>query len=258
MSARTFSIPLTIGASEGWARWERPLQTYAVALRLFDPEPGGVAAAADRGAPVARFGTRRGEFLTPDALVHTLSGRGLVVGPAARAAIDTLACSVEETEGSARLVGVTDRVGTRRLFCLPPDDGAVELLPQFAHPDHRFHWGERSPAVYETAVVAVRTALGPLTPTELDTAALALMVELLADVDEGFELELPRLCAWFLADDDLSATSGPIEERTLRRLLGSGAPIRSPSVSSAAATPAGAGWSGLDRHVEIVESITDL
>lgn len=259
MSAHTFSVSLSVGGSDGWALWDRRLQTYAVVLRLFDPGPHAPLPRHPGGGqvpPVSRIGTRPFEFPTPDALVHALGARGLAVGSPARDAIDTLACSVEAAVGSPRLVGVIDRVGTHRLFCVSTDGDAVELLPQFAHPDHRFVWGRRGSGALSTAATVVRWALGAVAPTELDTAALALMVEFLGEVEDGFELEPSALCAWYLADEPLSATSGPTDRRTLRRLLGPGAP-RTPSVSSAAATPAGSGRSGLDRHLEVVEPIAD-
>ncbi|MEM9134492.1 MAG: hypothetical protein AAF962_00950 [Actinomycetota bacterium] len=272
MTTHTFSVPLTLGGDEAWVLWDRRLQTYAVARRLFDPGlalgvPGGGSEAfgggAGRGvggrpAPVHRLGTRPFEYPTAEALVHALVARGQRVGPSARIAIDTLACSVEAAVGPPRVVGVVDRWVTRRLFCLSSDDQSIELLPQFAHPDHGFHWGDRGPATLSTAAAVVRFALGPLAPVEEDAAALALTVELLADVDDGFELEAPRLCAWYLADESLSAASGPTDRRSLRRLLGSGAVPRTPSASSAAATPSGSGRTGLDRHLEVVEPIPDL
>lgn len=246
MRSHSYSVSVVVGGQEGWILWDRRLQSYAVIIRLFGEEFG---AGRDYPPRFVRHGTRLLEYPTPEALGHDLVARGLSFAPGSRAAIDELACSVEAREGSVRLAGLTSDDGSRRIFCLPPAAPPVELQPSFAHPGRGFSWGDRSAASYDTAVALVRCALGPMPPDEVDGAALGLVVEVLGEAGPDFLLSAPGLCGWFLADEPLVATIRPADRRSLHRRLGLGAAARSlVEESSAAATPAGAGWSGFDRH----------
>ncbi|MEL7156309.1 MAG: hypothetical protein AAFN30_06895 [Actinomycetota bacterium] len=242
MTTHSYSVSAVVGGLDAWVLWDRRLQTYAAVLRLF-------AGAAEYPPPFSRHGTRPLEYPAPEALLADLAARGLPLAPASRAAIDELAARVEADEGVVEVVGLVTGDGCRRLFCLAPSGSVVELLPQFAHPEHRFTWGDRSPATYDTAAAIVRYALGPVAADELDVAAMGLVVEYLAATEGEFSLSVPGVGAWFLADAPLTATLRSADRRSLRRRLGLSADTRFPAQeSSAAATPAGTGWSGLDRH----------
>lgn len=242
MSNSTYSVSASFGGLDGWVLWDPRLQSYGALLRLFH---GGL----DYPPPFSRHGTRSLEHPTPEAVLNDLAARGLPLAPGSRAAIDELACRVEADEGLIEVVGLTDAVGQRRLYCLAPAGQALELLPQFRHHEHGFQWGNRSPACYQTARTIMGYALGPVPPDELDVAAMGLVMEFLTGAERDFSLSVPGLCAWFLADAPLTATLCPDDRRSLHRRLGLGTVARSPSgESSAAATPAGAGRLGLDRN----------
>lgn len=212
MTADLLSASVRAGHLEGLAFWDADLQTYAVDLAVF-------AEGACYPPPVVRYGRRRGEFLTVDALDNALAAAGLDVGASSQDELQRLARDVEGRWGHTEIVGLAVGSGLGRLCLRRPDRTVVELRPRLDDPGQGFHWG-RGRSADLTAAAVVESAFGRPAPRDAATFELTLAVEYLDHVTGDFSINAHSLCDWFLADAPLVTTVDEIERRWIRRRLG--------------------------------------
>lgn len=235
------SVPISAGSLKGVAYWDHSRQTYAALLRLFDDPVGPAGSGAGYPPSWARFGLRTAELLTPDALVNHLEGAGLPVCDDSLIALQRLRHQITTRCGSPELIGLVGASGRRWLFVLTPSGMLVGVNPRFDHPDHRLCWGDAGPATVETARLISELALVRRPVPEVESFALTLTYEVLADLEGDFSLDLNALCDWFLTDAELATVLTPADLAVLRVRAGLVTPGRDPVPAPAAPALAAAG-----------------
>lgn len=197
MTATTVTS-IRAGRLDGKIFWDSCLQSYAVLLELFDHRD-------TYPPPAKRIGLRPAEFITPDALANHLHACGLTLDSASLGAVQDLGRLVSEIEGTAEIVGLVDGDGEHHLFVVTPSRLVLRAQPSMDHPAYRFHWGDNGPASVETARVICDRVFVRSPAQDIDTFALALTVEYLADVEGDFSFDANSLCDWYLTDSPLSS-----------------------------------------------------
>lgn len=208
----TASVQITAGTLRGVAYWDHSRQTYAALLRMFDDRAGDHPDGPGAGYPPswARFGLRTCELLTVDALVNHLEAAGLTVSDDSLLALQRLRQVIVARSGSPELVGLVGSSGRRYLFVLTPSGMLVAVNPRFDHPDHRLDWGDAGPATVETARLISELALVRRPAPDVESFALTLTYEVLADLEGDFSIDVNSLCDWFLTDAELATSlKGP-------------------------------------------------
>jgi hypothetical protein len=208
----TTSTSIRAGRLDGRVFWDSGLQSFAVLLELFDHQ-------GTYPPPVKRIGLRPGEFITPDALANHLHGCGLTLDGASLGAMADLGRFVCEVEGSAEIVGLVDPEGHRHLFVATPSRLVLRAQPSIDHPAYRFQWGDNGPATVETARVICERVFVRSPAQDIDTFALALTVEYLADIEGDFSFDANALCDWYLTDSPLSSGLDLSELVAIRRRM---------------------------------------
>ncbi len=213
----TNSVSIRLGRLSGVAYWDSARQTYAALLRLF---------ADGNGYPPswARYGVRRGEFLTPDALVNYLGAVGLEADDASLMALQWLRRHVAEIEGEPEIVGFVDHTGARRLWLATPSRSLLAVNPRIDHDEYALSWGDTSPATVETARLICEHAFVRRPSQDVETFALTLTYEYLSSVEGDFSIDANALCDWFLTDSELTTTLSPRELNALRAHAGFNSP----------------------------------
>ncbi len=204
------AIPILAGQLDGRAAWDDARQSFTAELDVF-ARPGAARASgrSNYPPPVTTIGTRYAEFLTTDALVNHLIGIGLSPDQESLERLCQLGLEVADEVGEPEIVGICTAEGSRLLLLRVPSGDVVTIGPRLDHPDHRFCWGDASPATIETARAICELAWVRGPDADIDAFALALTHEFLATVGPVFSISVVAAGEWFLTDAPLTTTLGP-------------------------------------------------
>lgn len=231
----TTRVPIRAGNLAGKVFWDPLLHTFAVTLDVFLDKP------EQRYPPqYVRHGTRRAEFVTTDALLNHLRALGLAPDEESLVTVDRYGRVIAGAVGETEFVGITPggRKGrgstgamARRLFLRTPVGDLLELNPRIDHVDHRVDWGNVFPATIDTARLMCEIAFLRRPGPDMETFALALTYEFLAEAGSDFSVSATGVCDWYLTDAAPWTTLDDHDRRSIRRRLGLGSEAdRSPAL----------------------------